>query len=96
MSYTFTTVKWFDDKKGWGFLADARGDAFDVFFHYTDIQVEGYRTLKDGEEVRCRVWDDPMKTCPYEDRYGARCHKTRLHAHDVTRRADIDGEWREQ
>ena len=43
------TVKWFDAKKGFGFLLDADGQ--DVFVHYTTIEGEGYRRLWDGEQV---------------------------------------------
>ena len=44
------TVKWFDAKKGYGFIAQDEGP--DVFVHYSDIEnQEGYKTLKDGEPV---------------------------------------------
>jgi CspA family cold shock protein len=43
------TVKWFDAKKGFGFLLDAEGQ--DIFVHYTTIEGEGYRRLWDGEQV---------------------------------------------
>ena len=43
------TVKWFDAKKGFGFLLDPDGQ--DVFVHYTTIEGEGYRRLWDGEQV---------------------------------------------
>ncbi len=42
-------VKWFDPKKGYGFIVGPQGR--DVFVHYTQIQGEGFRSLKDGEEV---------------------------------------------
>ena len=42
-------VKWFDPKKGFGFLVGPEGQ--DVFVHYTHIMAEGFRTLKDGEDV---------------------------------------------
>jgi len=42
-------VKWFDPKKGYGFVVGPEGQ--DVFIHYTQIQGEGFRSLKDGEEV---------------------------------------------
>lgn len=41
-------VKWFDDKKGFGFILNSEGD---VFVHYSAIQTEGYRTLAEGQEV---------------------------------------------
>lgn len=42
-------IKWFDAKKGYGFLQGPMGQ--DVFVHYSQIQGDGFRTLKDGEEV---------------------------------------------
>lgn len=41
-------VKWFDDKKGFGFILNPEGD---VFVHYSVIEEEGYRTLTEGQEV---------------------------------------------
>jgi len=43
------TVKWFDPKKGYGFIVGEQGQ--DVFVHYTSIMGEGFRALKDGEVV---------------------------------------------
>ena len=43
------TVKWFNNAKGFGFLG--RPDGADVFVHHTSIQAEGFRTLKEGDEV---------------------------------------------
>jgi CspA family cold shock protein len=42
-------VKWFDSKKGYGFIIGEEGQ--DVFVHYTCIDGEGFRALKDGETV---------------------------------------------
>lgn len=42
-------VKWFDPRKGYGFVVGPEGQ--DVFVHYSQIQVDGFRTLKDGEWV---------------------------------------------
>ena len=42
-------VKWFDPKKGYGFILGEQGD--DVFVHYTNIMGDGFRTLKDGQTV---------------------------------------------
>ncbi len=44
------TVKWFDAKKGFGFIVGPRAGQ-DIFVHYTNIQGEGFRSLKDGEPV---------------------------------------------
>ncbi|MBW2553890.1 MAG: cold-shock protein [Deltaproteobacteria bacterium] len=51
------TVKWFNDKKGFGFLSQEDGD--DVFVHHTSIQAEGFKTLKEGQEVEFEVQDGP-------------------------------------
>jgi cold shock protein len=43
------TVKWFNDQKGYGFLAVEGGK--DVFVHHSAIQAQGYRTLTEGDRV---------------------------------------------
>lgn len=43
------TVKWFNDAKGFGFIARANGE--DIFVHFRAIQGEGYRSLKEGQAV---------------------------------------------
>jgi CspA family cold shock protein len=47
------TVKWFNDSKGYGFIEQPDGD--DVFVHFSAIQVDGFRTLTEGEEVEFEV-----------------------------------------
>lgn len=42
-------VKWFNNTKGYGFLTDERGT--DVFVHFSAIESEGYKTLKEGDSV---------------------------------------------
>ena len=42
-------VKWFDEKKGWGFIQ--KDDGSDVFVHYSAIQCDGFKTLAEGQEV---------------------------------------------
>ena len=50
------TVKWFNDKKGFGFISQDNGD--DVFVHQTSIQGEGFRTLAEGDKVEFEVIKD--------------------------------------
>jgi CspA family cold shock protein len=47
------TVKWFNDAKGFGFIEQADGP--DVFVHHTAIKAEGFRTLKEGQQVTMEV-----------------------------------------
>mgnify|MGYP001122503894 CR=1 FL=1 len=48
------TVKWFDDKKGYGFIeSDDAGE--DVFVPYSAVEVEGFKTLQEGQRVRFEV-----------------------------------------
>ncbi len=49
-------VKWFNDEKGFGFIESDGMD--DVFVHFSAIAGEGYRTLKEGEEVEFAVVKD--------------------------------------
>jgi CspA family cold shock protein len=46
---TTGTVKWFDSKKGFGFILNAEGK--DVFVHFSSIEGDGFRSLKDGDQV---------------------------------------------
>jgi len=48
------TVKWFNDAKGYGFISPEEGDK-DLFVHMSSIQMEGFKTLKDGQEVEYEV-----------------------------------------
>lgn len=43
------TVKWFNDKKGFGFITTEAGD--DVFVHYSAIETDGFKTLAEGQKV---------------------------------------------
>jgi CspA family cold shock protein len=48
-------VKWFDSKKGFGFLT--ADDGSEVFVHYSEIDGDGYRTLEEGQAVEFEVVD---------------------------------------
>jgi CspA family cold shock protein len=50
-------VKWFNDSKGYGFIEQEAGE--DVFVHYSAIQEEGFKTLKEGQEVEFEVVEGP-------------------------------------
>ena len=50
-------VKWFDSKKGFGFISVDGGD--DVFVHFTAIQGDGYKTLDEGQQVEFEIEDGP-------------------------------------
>ncbi len=47
------TVKWFNNQKGYGFISDEAGN--DVFVHYTGLNMEGYKTLEEGQAVEYEV-----------------------------------------
>ncbi|MBM7625089.1 cold shock domain-containing protein [Sporohalobacter salinus] len=47
------TVKWFDAKKGYGFIESEEGE--DIFVHYSAIEEEGFKTLEDGQDVEFEI-----------------------------------------
>ncbi|HPH95341.1 MAG TPA: cold shock domain-containing protein [Anaerolineaceae bacterium] len=51
------TVKWFNNTKGYGFLAQENGP--DVFVHHTAIKTNGYRTLAEGQKVEFSIEQGP-------------------------------------
>ncbi|WDS36159.1 cold-shock protein [Pseudoxanthomonas sp.] len=54
----YGTVKWFNDAKGFGFIAPEDGSA-DVFAHHTAINAKGFRTLLEGQRVSYEVTQGP-------------------------------------
>ena len=51
------TVKWFNNEKGYGFIAVDGGE--DVFVHYSAVQSDGYRSLDEGQRVEFEVTQGP-------------------------------------
>jgi len=51
------SVKWFDDRKGYGFIA--RDGGKDIFVHFSAIQGAGFKTLTEGEEVEFEIVNGP-------------------------------------
>ena len=53
------TVKWFNEKKGFGFITEEGGT--DVFVHFSAIKTDGFRTLEEGERVTFDVIKRPQR-----------------------------------
>jgi CspA family cold shock protein len=51
------TIKWFSDAKGYGFIQ--REDGPDVFVHFSAIQEDGYRSLREGQQVEFTIEEGP-------------------------------------
>lgn len=51
------TVKWFNAEKGYGFISQS--DGADVFVHFSAIQMNGYRSLEEGQQVEFEVQEGP-------------------------------------
>ena len=51
-------VKWFNDQKGYGFIQRDDGEK-DIFVHFSALQGDGFKTLKEGQRVRFEVEDSP-------------------------------------
>ena len=49
------TVKWFNNQKGYGFISDAEGK--DIFVHFSALNMDGFKTLEEGQEVEYEVTD---------------------------------------
>lgn len=47
------TIKWFNAKKGFGFISDETGN--DVFVHFSALQMDGFKVLDEGDEVEFEV-----------------------------------------
>lgn len=51
------TVKWFDPKRGFGFIISSKDE--EIFIHYQSIDMQGYKTLKKGDCVEFEVLETP-------------------------------------
>ena len=51
-------VKWFNEKKGFGFIT--KDDGEDVFVHYSEIEMEGFKTLSENQEVTFELKEGPQ------------------------------------
>ena len=50
------TVKWFDAKKGYGFISDTESEnEKDYFVHFSEIQTDGFKTLAEGQKVEFEI-----------------------------------------
>ena len=54
------TVKWFNNQKGYGFISDESEN--DVFVHYSGLNMEGFKSLEEGQEVEFDVTEGAKRT----------------------------------
>lgn len=50
------TVKWFNSEKGFGFISSETGA--DVFLHFSELQVDGFKTVEEGQKVTFEIVED--------------------------------------
>ena len=55
------TVKWFDVRRGYGFISDE--DNIDYFVHFSEIQGDGFKRLREGQKVSFEPGEDDKKRC---------------------------------
>lgn len=64
------SVKWFNEARGYGFITQENGGP-DVFVHYSNITGNGFKTLKEGEQVEFEVGQGPKGPCATNVRRGS-------------------------
>ena len=58
------TVKWFNPEKGYGFISQKDGE--DLFVHFSEIKMDGFKTLDEGQAVlRCSSTSRPVRTASF-------------------------------
>ena len=75
------TVKWFNDAKGFGFI-EPEGGGEDVFAHFSAIQMEGFRTLKQGGKVSFELIQSPKGQLAQNIMPGEEAPEAQPAAHD--------------
>lgn len=69
------TVKWFNNQKGYGFISDESGN--DVFVHYSGLNMEGFKSLEEGQAVEFEVVNGEKGTS------GRECNKVIRDAYNI-------------
>jgi cold shock protein len=83
----YGTVKWFNDAKGFGFIEPSDGGE-DVFAHFSAIQMEGFRTLQQGEAVTYELVQGP-KGCLAQNIRPAQANPDSAHGDFQPQQAEV-------
>lgn len=80
------TVKWFNAEKGFGFIQQDGGA--DVFVHYSAIEMEGYRSLEEGQQVDFEITDGPKGLLASDVRVSGAAPQTKQESQQEQQTAD--------